>query len=243
MTSKFPIIDGTWQEPNPSKGGVGFSCYGGYDKIFGSNSSWRAPIQSDDGWGNLNASSFNIEDSTVINHFRSGWYCTTWNQQIGKILPFGKIHCESPQRKYFYEGALLGVNNIESNGLENEVFISTKYWYCWTTKGLIAIDDNEFKCIQPIGYNGIYDNYKMAFEMVLNFQNDSNENILEILNALYRKPLLSGLESIAREFGNSETPLSDWMKSKEYNSIGVDALSNVLDFCKIKDYLDCLYGE
>ncbi len=76
-----------------------------------------------------------------------------------------------------------------------------------------------------------------------NFQNDSNENILEILNALYRKPLLSGLESIAREFGNSETPLSDWMKSKEYNSIGVDALSNVLDFCKIKDYLDCLYGE
>ncbi len=33
--------------------GVGFSVYGGYEKLFGSGDKWKVPVSSDDGWGKL----------------------------------------------------------------------------------------------------------------------------------------------------------------------------------------------
>jgi len=37
MIKNIPNINATWNDPNPFRGGVGFSCYGNDERFYGSN--------------------------------------------------------------------------------------------------------------------------------------------------------------------------------------------------------------
>jgi hypothetical protein len=240
MQNNFPIIKGTWRDPNPSMSGVGFSVYGGYDYFSGKSGSWRAPTKSDDGWGNLNTVFINLDDVTVENHLKEGWYCSKWEQDTGKILPFGYIHCKLFDEMIRYEGVLLGVKLAEDKISESEVFVTPSKWYFWTTRGMICLTDNEYVFVQPIGYKGVYDNFQIAKDMVLRFRHEDDQTILNILCYLYRNPLLNKLESIIKADIESNQPITDWIKREGYSIIGVDALGAILEKQIIEMYFDCV---
>lgn len=243
MIKNIPNINATWNDPNPFRGGVGFSCYGNDERFYGSNGKWKMPTQIDDGWGNLNTAILEISERSVIQHLQNGWYCSKWEQAKGRILPFGYVHILVNKNIATFVGVLLGVKIQETKYEGDGTFVQPGTWYFWTAQGLVSIAENDFLFIQPIGQKRIYDYSQMAYSMLFNFYKESDEEIMEILNLIYRNPLLRKLEWIAKEFSSSSTPFASWIQSKGYATIGFDALGTVLEEKEIEPYFDVIFDS